>query len=104
MKLFNLKESKPNQANNYQEENNAAITILGSGCKKCNQLEMSTQEAMHQLHLDEPIGHVTEYAKIASYGVMSTPALVVDGKVLSYGKVLGVEEVKQLLAAARKLP
>ena len=47
--------------------------------------------------MDTTIDHVTDFAQIASYGVMSTPALVVDGKVVSYGKVLSKDEVKSLL-------
>ena len=47
--------------------------------------------------MDTTIDHVTDYAQIASYGVMSTPALVVDGKVISYGKVLKTEQIIALL-------
>ena len=47
--------------------------------------------------MDEDIDHVTDFVQIASYGVMTTPALVIDGKVVSLGKVLSVDEVKELL-------
>lgn len=47
--------------------------------------------------MDEDIDHVTDFVQIASYGVMTTPALVIDGKVISLGKVLSVDEVKELL-------
>ena len=77
------------------------IKILGSGCAKCNQLESATKEAMEQLGMMDPIEHVTDFAQIASYGVMSTPALVVDGKVVSYGKVLKTEEVVRILEKVR---
>jgi small redox-active disulfide protein 2 len=79
----------------------APIKILGSGCTKCNQLEASTKEALEQLGMNDAIDHVTDFAQIAAYGVMSTPALVVDGKVVSYGKVLKPEEVAVILRKVR---
>lgn len=77
------------------------IKVLGSGCAKCNELEAATKAALAELGMDTTIDHVTDFAKIASYGVMTTPALVVDGKVVSYGKVLKQEEVKALLQKVR---
>ncbi len=79
----------------------ASVKVLGSGCKKCNDLEAATKEALTELGMDNSIEHVTDFAQIATYGVMSTPALVVDGKVLSFGKVLKKDEVKSLLEQAR---
>ncbi len=73
------------------------IKVLGSGCEKCNALEKATKEALGELGLNVQIDHVTDFAKIASYGVMTTPALVVDEKVVSYGKVLKKQEVIDLL-------
>ncbi len=78
-----------------------SVKVLGSGCPRCNQLEAATKEALEQLGMDTTVEHVTDYAKIAAYGVMSTPALVVDGKVVSYGKVLKTEEVVQILKKIR---
>lgn len=75
----------------------ASVKILGSGCSKCNQLEGATREALAQLGMDYVIDHVTDFAQIAAYGVMTTPALVVDGKVVSYGKVLKAEEIVKIL-------
>lgn len=77
------------------------IKILGTGCAKCNALEEATKEALAKLEINEKIEHVTDYSQIASYGVMTTPALVVDGKVVSLGKVLKVDEVVELLKKAR---
>ncbi|HBL83979.1 MAG: redox-active disulfide protein 2 [Clostridiales bacterium GWF2_38_85] len=74
-----------------------AVKILGSGCKKCNELEANTKEALQQLGMDTTIDHVTDFAQIASYGVMTTPALVVNGKVVAYGKVLKTDEVVKIL-------
>lgn len=79
----------------------ASIKILGSGCTKCNQLEAATKEALKQLGMDTAIDHVTDFSQIAAYGVMTTPALVVDGKVVSYGKVLKTEEVIKILQKVR---
>ncbi len=79
----------------------ASVKVLGSGCAKCNQLEEATKEALSALGMDTEIDHVTDFSQIASYGVMSTPALVVDGKVVSYGKVLKPDEVTAILKKAR---
>lgn len=79
----------------------ASVKILGSGCAKCNQLEAATKEALQQLGMDTTIDHVTDFSQIAAYGVMTTPALVVDGKVVSYGKVLKTGEVVKILQKVR---
>lgn len=73
------------------------IKVLGSGCTKCNELAANTEAALAELGMDTTIDHVTDFAQIAAYGVMSTPALVVDGKVVSLGKVLKKEEVVKIL-------
>ena len=75
----------------------ASVKVLGSGCAKCNALEAATKEALTQLGMDTTIEHVTDFAKIASYGVMSTPALVVDGVVKLSGRVPSLDEAKQLI-------
>jgi small redox-active disulfide protein 2 len=78
------------------------VKVLGSGCPKCNQLEAATKEALAELGMHDEIEHVRDFAQIAAYGVMSTPALVVDGKVVfSYGKVLKKDEVVRLLKDVR---
>lgn len=79
----------------------ANVKVLGSGCAKCNQLEAATKAALEQLGMDSTIDHVTDFAQIAAYGVMTTPALVVDGKVVSYGKVLKTDEVVKILQKVR---
>lgn len=79
----------------------SAVKVLGSGCAKCNQLETAVREALVELGMNTEIEHVADFAQIAAYGVMTTPALVVDGKVLSYGKVLKKDEVIALLQKAR---
>ena len=79
----------------------ASVKVLGSGCAKCNQLEAAAKAALEQLGMDTTIDHVTDFSQIAAYGVMSTPALAIDGKVVSYGKVLKAEEVVKILQKVR---
>ena len=74
--------------------------MLGSGCAKCNALEDAVRAALAELGRDTAIDHVTNFAQIAACGVMTTPALVVNGKVVSYGKVLKKDEAKALLQKA----
>jgi small redox-active disulfide protein 2 len=79
----------------------SSVKVLGSGCTKCNQLAAATKAALEQLGMDTTIDHVTDFSKIAAYGVMTTPALVVDGRVVSYGKVLKTDEVVKILQKVR---
>lgn len=79
----------------------SSVKVLGSGCTKCNQLEEATKSALMQLGMDATIDHVDDFSQIAAYGVMTTPALVVDGKVVSYGKVLKTDEVVKILQKVR---
>lgn len=80
-----------------QSSANARIKVLGTGCSKCEQLERLTKEILQDLDKDEVLLHLTDLAEIISYGVMSTPALVVDEKVLFAGRVPARDELKQLL-------
>ncbi len=73
------------------------IEILGSGCPKCKELEENVKEALEETGKKIEIVKVTEIDKIIEYGVMSTPALVINGKVKSYGKIISVEEIKEIL-------
>lgn len=79
----------------------AGIKVLGTGCAKCSALETAAREALAELGMDTTIDHVTDFTQIAAYGVMTTPALVVDGKVVSYGKELKKDEVKALIHRVR---
>ncbi len=74
------------------------LAILGTGCAKCTKLEANTREATEQLGLETEISKVTDIQEIMKYGVMMTPALVIDGEVKSIGKVLSVDDIKKLLA------
>ncbi|MFA9381708.1 MAG: thioredoxin family protein [Acetanaerobacterium sp.] len=73
------------------------IKVLGSGCKKCVALAENTQAALTGMGLAAEIEKVTDFAEIARYGVMSTPALLVDEKVVSFGKVLKPKDIVSLL-------
>lgn len=74
------------------------IQILGGGCAKCQKLAAVAEEAAQALGGAYEIEKVTEWPRIMSFGVMTTPALVVDGKVKVAGKVPSLEETIQLLA------
>jgi small redox-active disulfide protein 2 len=73
------------------------ILILGVGCPKCKTLMANVEEAVKELNLQAEIEKVTEIQEIVTYGVLSTPGLVVDGTVVSAGKVLNVDEIKTIL-------
>jgi small redox-active disulfide protein 2 len=73
------------------------IEILGTGCTKCKILEENARKAVEQAGVKAAIEKVTDIEKIIDYGVMSTPAIVIDGKVKSFGKVAAVDEIKQWL-------
>lgn len=77
-----------------------SIKVLGSGCAKCNQLEAETVKAIAMLNLDVEVEHITDFVEIASYGVMSTPALVVNNKVMVMGKVVPAEDLVIILQNA----
>ncbi len=74
------------------------IQILGTGCPKCRKLTETAETAAKALGLRYEIEKVTELDRIMGFGVMFTPALVVDGQVKVAGKVPSVEDVKKLLA------
>lgn len=79
----------------------SGVKVLGSGCAKCDALEDAVRAALTELGMGTSIDHVTDFAQIAAYGVMATPALVVDGKVVSYGKVLKKDEASALIQKVR---
>ncbi|MBP7859859.1 MAG: TM0996/MTH895 family glutaredoxin-like protein [Fusobacteriaceae bacterium] len=73
------------------------IKVLGSGCKNCKVLEANTIEAVKQMGIVATVEKVEKIEEIMSYGVMSTPALVVDETVKSMGRVLSPEDIKKFL-------
>jgi small redox-active disulfide protein 2 len=74
------------------------IKILGSGCANCVALEKNTRQALADLGQESELTKVTDFGEIAGYGVMHTPALVVDEAVLVSGRVPKADEIKSLLA------
>ncbi len=75
----------------------ARVKVLGGGCAKCKSLAQAARAALQELGRAPDVDYITDYAAIAAYGVLSTPALVVDGKVVSCGRVLSAAEIVELL-------
>ena len=74
------------------------LQVLGPGCPKCAKLAENARAAVEQSGLEATVEKVTDINQITSFGVMMTPALVVDGQVKVVGKVPSAEEIKDLLA------
>ena len=74
------------------------IKVLGSGCPNCKTLERRVNEALQQLGVPGTVEKVQDFQKIAAYGIMSTPGLVIDEHVVSTGRVPTVEALKELIA------
>ena len=77
------------------------IKVLGPGCMNCRTLEKRTKEALQDLNMEAVVEKVEDYQKIASYGIMRTPGLVIDEKVAVSGRVPTVLELKDILLAHR---
>ena len=73
------------------------VKVLGAGCPSCHKQYENAQEAVKNLGLDAEVEYITNLAEVMEYGVMSVPAVVVNDKVVSMGKVLKVSEVENLL-------
>jgi small redox-active disulfide protein 2 len=73
------------------------IKILGTGCPSCKALEEAARKAVTEMEIDAHITKVEDMAEILNYGIMTTPALVVNGKIVLKGRVASVEEIKKLL-------
>ncbi len=115
MALFNFKKkeeknpcccscSAPTQENNVTNEccdktveGICYIKVLGAGCKSCHEQYENVKTAVKNLGLDIEVEYITDMQKFMEYGVMSMPAIVVNEKVVSMGKVLKVAEVEKLL-------
>jgi small redox-active disulfide protein 2 len=79
------------------------IEILGMGCAKCKKLYENTQDAVRQLNITADIVKVEDMGAIVDYGIMTTPAMAIDGQVKSAGKVLTTDEIKQYLNSSRSI-
>ena len=73
------------------------IKILGVGCSKCEKFEKNLKIALEELNIDANIEIIGNLKEIVSYGVMTTPALVIDDKVVSTGRILSIKEIKKYL-------
>lgn len=97
MALFNFGKKMDLSCCYIAESSIKSITVLGSGCKACHALHESCKEAVAELGINIEVEYVTDMQKIASYGVMRMPALVINEKVVSMGKVLKKEDIIKLL-------
>ena len=73
------------------------IKVLGGGCRKCESLLAAVREAVAEKGIEAEIEYVTDMARIMEYGIMSTPALMIDNKVVSMGRVLKAKDVAKML-------
>ncbi|MEK6755781.1 MAG: thioredoxin family protein [Bacteroidota bacterium] len=78
------------------------IKVLGPGCINCKTLERRTREALEQLNLQAGVEKVEDMSSIVSYGVLRTPGLVIDERVVWQGGVPSVERIRQLIAAEQE--
>ncbi|MDD3191597.1 MAG: thioredoxin family protein [Bacilli bacterium] len=70
------------------------IKVLGSGCANCKKLLENVKEAVQSLQKDATVDYIQDWKEIATYGLLRTPGLIVDQKIVSYGRVPTVEEIK----------
>jgi len=75
------------------------VQVLGPGCPRCKQLEANTKEALRLLGLGDPVEKVSDFREIAKFGVVMTPALALDGKIVLSGKVATPAEVQSAITS-----
>lgn len=73
------------------------VKVLGGGCSKCETLLANTKEAIANVGVEAEVEYITDFEEIASYGIMSMPALIVDEKIVSMGRVLNSGEIEDFL-------
>ena len=105
MKLFKMSKEKVNAVSyeinhNELDLNNLEILVLGACCQKSTDSFHNVQEAVNALNIDYTVLNIGDPVVIAQYGVMRTPALVVNNKVMSMGKLIKVDEAKFLIQKA----
>ncbi len=76
------------------------IEIAGPGCYRCVETEKNVKEAVEQLGIQAQVSHIHDVAEFSKKGVVMTPAVIVDGKIVTSGKVPAVDELKNILSAA----
>ncbi|MHB9094155.1 MAG: thioredoxin family protein [Eubacteriales bacterium] len=77
------------------------IKVLGAGCANCNKLEQMVFDVLAEHDIDASVTHVTDYKEIVSYGVMSTPALIIDGQVKISGVVPSKAKLDEIITGAK---
>jgi small redox-active disulfide protein 2 len=80
------------------------IEVLGPGCRNCQAVEANVQEALASTGQEAEVRHITDWAEIASRGVMSTPGLIIDGTLVSSGRIPSVDQVASWLVSGLRLP
>lgn len=78
------------------------LQVLGTGCPKCQQLAKNAEQALKELGLDGQVEKITDINKITEMGVMVTPGFAIDGEIKAVGKVLSVEEIKEIVRKTNK--
>lgn len=97
MKLFNLGKKEECSCQNRNENPNARILVLGACCKKSQDSYANVCQAVKELNLNDEVSNIGDNGIIASFGVMQTPALVIDKKVVTYGKLITCEDAKKFI-------
>jgi small redox-active disulfide protein 2 len=77
------------------------IEILGPGCARCHALGANVRKAVATLGIQADVVDVTDIQQMIAYGIMSTPAVVIDSRVVSYGRVLSPEEARKIIVAVQ---
>lgn len=80
------------------ESSGAPVKVLGAGCPRCRELDAAVRSVLEELGSEAVVEHVTDFPSIAAYGVMSTPALVINGKAVVCGRVLDRSELRKILS------
>ncbi len=104
MALFNFTKKKEQSCScggncGVSNAANARFIVLGACCKRATETFENTKIAVRELGLNDEVVNIADNVEIARYGVMQTPALVINSKVVAYGKLLSVEDVKKLIEA-----
>ena len=83
-----------------KSEDECPVKVLGAGCKSCHEMYENAMEAASRHGLCEEVAYITDMPKVVTYGVMKLPALVIDEKVVSQGKILKADEIEKLIKEA----